>query len=413
MNRIQQYIRGICMMMLLTCASSVGAQMQLQYWFDTNRTIKSANIPTSGTLNGTIDVQFLSQGFHTIYMRVKSSSTEYPYSPITSAKFFKFAASGETGLQYWFDDDVTNIGTVPINVDSGAEQVINLDVASDINLPIGLHKISMRVADGGHYSPIYTAYFMRTVDGTKNYITYWLDDDYEHRHKVPAVLATEKGARFYSHIDLSNVSMGAHRLRYRVSTNDVDDGPIYEDAILVTKKYNSNMDVKIVNQSYWLDDANTSIYAIQIPKGEVSQSYILSPSEYTDGQHAFHVQYQNNADVWSEQNITYFYKEPATGKLRVGIMPDEYTDIDDVAETEQTTCTYRNGVIIIDCQSPKLSESGTVYLCDISGRIITQQTVNNSDGIHAELNVEGFSNQFLIVKLVCGGIDFKQKIMVK
>lgn len=413
MNRVQQYIRGICMVLVLLCAGSARAQMQLQYWFDTNRTIKSANIPSNGTLKGTIDVQFLSQGFHTIYMRVKSSSTEYPYSPVTSAKFFKFTASGETGLQYWFDDDITNIGTVPINVDSGEEQVINLDVANGIILPIGLHKISMRVADGGHYSPIYTAYFMRTLDGAKSYITYWLDDDYEHRRKVPAVLATEKGARFYSHIDLSKVSMGAHRLRYRVSTSDVDDGPIYEDAILVTKKYNSNMDVKIVNESNWLDDVNIISYAVRYPNEVLTQKYVLTPSEYSDGQHVFHVMYQNSAEVWSEQNLTYFYKDPATGKLRAGMMPDEVTGIDDVSATEHTSCYYRNGTIIIDCQSPKLADTGNVYLCDISGRIITQQSVSNSNGIHTEISVDGLANQMLIVKLVCGGINYKQKIMVK
>ncbi len=413
MNRIQQYIRGICMVLVLMCAGSAGAQMQLQYWFDTNRTIRSANIPSSGMLNGTIDVQFLPQGFHTIYMRVKSTSMEYPYSPISSAKFFKFAASGETGLQYWFDDDITNIGTVPINVDSGAEQVINLDVTSGINLPIGLHKISMRVADGGHYSPIYTAYFMRTLDGVKGYITYWLDDDYEHRRKVPAVLATEKGARFYSHIDLSKVSMGAHRLRYRVSTSDVDDGPIYEDAILVTKKYNSNMDVKIVNESSWLDDVNKISYAVRYPNEVLTQKYVLTPSEYSDGQHVFHVMYQNSAEVWSEQNLTYFYKDPATGKLRAGMMPDEVTGIDDVDATEQSSCIYRDGTIYVDCQSPKLGESGMIYLCDLSGRIIAQQSVSNSGGIHAEISVDGVVSQMLIVQLVCGDVNFKKKMMVR
>ena len=359
-------------------------------------------------------MQNLSQGFHTIYMRVKSSNAEYSYSPITTAKFIKFAASGEAKLEYWFDDDISNTVSIPINIDSSAEQVINLDQIDAMSLPNGAHKISMRVTSGdGRYSPVYSTCFMRMLEGNSNYITYWLDDDYANRHRVMATASNGRASRFKTRLNLASVSPGVHRLRYRVSTKEVDNGPIYEEAILVTKKYNSNTDVTVVNQSYWLDEANTSIYAIPNPQEVVTRSYMLDPVSYSDGQHVFHVMYQNSAEVWSEQNLTYFYKDPATGKLRAGMMPDEVTGIDDVSATEHTSCYYRNGTIIIDCQSPKLADTGNVYLCDISGRIITQQSVSNSNGIHAEISVDGLANQMLIVKLVCGGINYKQKIMVK
>ena len=67
----------------------------------------------------------------------------------------------------------------------------------------------------------------------------------------------------------------------------------------------------------------------------------------------------------------------------------------------------------MDCRSPRLGETGEVTVYDLMGRLIASQTVSNMDGIHAELDVSGYANQLLIVRLVSGGINVSRKIMFR
>ena len=487
MKYFNMYPRGVSLFMILLCVLGMNAQTYLQYWFDTDQKAERADLSGAGIVEQAIDVQHLSQGLHTLYMRARTPGAEYEYSPISTSTFFKFITSEGSVLEYWFDEDVDNPSTIAVNVELGKEQILTLDLSNIERFPLGVHQLNMRVAhNGGHYSPVYSAYVLRLPSGTgesmleywfdedyenhasipvsidndmlqkldldlsdmtkfpygfhrlnirvasngsqyspvysanvmrlrsgpNNYLTYWLDEDYTNRRHTWSTTGNGKDAYFKVHLDFSTASDGMHRLHYRISSQEIDDGPVYEEPILVTRKYNNATNVTVVNQSYWLDDVTTVIKAISDPKDVVSQTYTLIPENYSVGQHAFYVQYQNSADVWSEENVTYFYKEGgANGRLREGIMPEDPTGINNVADAESFGCSYNNGTIYVDCQSPRLGNTGVIMVCDMTGRVVAQQSVPNSDGIHAAVSVENLSRQLLIVKLVSGDVRYSQKVM--
>ena len=495
MNRTSIYRRTLSLLLWLLAVMGASAQsLELEYWFDKTKNIKpeSITVPASGYLSMGIPANNLQTGIHTLYLRAKEGSD---YSPLYSTTFFKFSATGSSTLQYWFDDNINNdnnntnkFGTHPIDPDVETVQILDLDLKDnemfplgihqlnmriaanggifspvytalvmkmpsgtegsvleywfdddcvepatipvnvnyngiqelhlDMNkiekFPYGFHKLNMRIAANGHqYSPIYSAFVMRLHNGANSHLVYWLDDDYDPKNLKTVKASSYQGADaiFKTRLDFSTASSGMHRLHYRIAQNGVDDGPVYEVPILVTRKYNSSAWVTIVNQSHWLNDANPAIYAITNPKDVYTHSYLFDPAKYPAGQHAFHVQFQNSADVWSEENVTYFYKEAATGRLRAGHMPDQDTGIDDTTQSDDVICSYSNGTIYIDCESPRLGKTGIIMVCDMTGRVIARQNVTNTDGIHAAVSVENLASQLLIVKLVSGNVHFSQKII--
>jgi hypothetical protein len=119
--------------------------------------------------------------------------------------------------------------------------------------------------------------------------------------------------------------------------------------------------------------------------------------------------YQNSAEVWSEQNVTYFYKEPLTGMLRIGVMPEDADGIDGIEQQEYFSCERINGVLYVDCESPQLAETGTVTVYDLQGRLLARQKVINNQGIHTQLTLNG-TGQLMIVKLSSGGVKHTKKL---
>lgn len=557
--------RGVSLLaVLMLCALSVCSQTRLQFWFDSDKTIRQADLPATGILKGKIDMNYLSNGFHIMYMRVKQTGAQYEYSPITMSSFIKFATGEGAKLQYWFDDDADNFSTIDVDAESGKAQTLMLDLSNIERFPLGVHQLNMRVAhNGGRYSPIYSAYTLRlpagsdnsvlqywfdddvdnlsTIEvstgldepqllmldlsnierfplgvhqlnmrvaqhgvnfspvysayvlrlpagtsdsmleywfddnyenhatiavstdkdgiqkldldlsdqskfpyglhrlnmrvaavgsrfspiysatvmrlrgGPNNYLTYWLDDDYANRRHIWSTTGNGKDAYYKVRLDFSSATAGMHRLHYRIASQSLDDGPIYEESILITRLYNSELsDVIVMNQSTWLDDANAWKTDVANPGRVSTNVFQLLPSYYTEGQHAFHMQFQNSAGVWSAQNVTYFYKD-ASGKLRAGLLipEDDVTALNESAGAEHLACYYRSGTIVVDCQSPKLAATGVVVVYDLTGRVLAREEVTCADGLHAELNVNSTGRQMLIVKVLSGDVHFTKKMVVK
>lgn len=479
------YPRGVSLFIMMLCVLGMNAQTYLQYWFDTDTKPQKADL-SAGVAKEIIDVQHLSQGLHTLYMRAHTPGAEYEYSPITTSTFIKYATCEGSVLEYWFDEDYDNPSSIDVDAESGEEQVLMLDLSNIERFPLGVHQLNMRVAhNGGHYSPIYSAYVLRLPGGTgdsvleywfdddfenhasmpvstdkdgvqalnldlsdmskfpygfhrlnmrvaslgsqyspvysanvmrlragaNNYLSYWLDDDYANRRHVMATKGNGKEPLFKTRLDFSKVPAGMHRLHYRIASQDMDDGPVYEVPVLITQWYNDHTYITVTNESQWLNDDDAVISALVNPKTIVTQEYTLDPANYDTGQHAFHIQYQNSAMVWSAENVTYFYKEAATGRLRAGLMPEDPSGIEDTSQAENVSCTYYNGTIYIDCESPQLGKTGVVIVCDMMGRVVAQQNVTNSDGIHAAISVENLASQLLIVRLNSGNVRYSQKII--
>ena len=196
-----------------------------------------------------------------------------------------------------------------------------------------------------------------------------------------------------------------HRLKFRVTINGFDDGPIYEEPVMVTRLYNNQTDVTVVKESHWFDNI------ISIPTDIFNPQSIVT-KEYPIGQHVFYVQFRNSAGVWGESNATYFYKEES-GKLYAGRMPTELTGIEHIENADNFSCSAHDGTLFIDCQSPKLASTGVIVVCDQTGKVIARQTVNSKNGIHAEVNVKGPANRLVIVRLLSGDVNISKKIIIR
>ncbi|MBR5687712.1 MAG: hypothetical protein IKX36_07120 [Prevotella sp.] len=394
---------------------------KLEYWFDNDvskRATTDVDIASEVVQILDLDLSDVEKfplGVHQLNMRVAAYGGHY--SPVYSAMVLRLpSGTGDSVLEYWFDDDITKMGTIPVNIESGLIQQLNLDMTNMVNFPLGFHRLNMRVAAYGcQYSPVYSAYVMRLPQGRATEIIYWLDDDYKNgRHVLTGNSLTATTTIFNTQLNLSTAPIGMHRFKYRVAYNGFDDGVVYEVPVLITKKYNSMGEVTVVAESRWLDEASPAEFAVSNPNSIVTRSYTLDPASYTVGQHAFHVQYKNSADVWGEQNVTYFYKDES-GKLRAGLIPDDSDGTDGIGEAdvdEFFICTSERGSIFIDCQSPRLAPTGIVQVYDMTGKMVARQSVNNSDGIHAEISVEGYTKQILIVRLICGEVVFNKKLVI-
>ena len=394
---------------------------KIQYWFDGDvENYGTADVDAKTETVQLIDLDMSDSkkfplGLHQLSMRIAIGGN---YSPVYNSLVMRMpAGTGNSVIEYWFDDDYTEIGTVSVSLTASGIQILDLDQFTLDNFPYGLHRLNMRVAAyGNQYSPVYSAMVMRWPNGPFNYIAYWLDDDHDTKNlkKIKASAATDVEGYFESNLNFRDAAPGMHRLHYRVSRNAIDFGPVHEEPILITRKYvkTEGESVAII-KSYWADDKQGVQNSFANKNNVLTWGHTLDPNDYSVGQHSFRVRFQNSAEVWSEENVTYFYKDAAMSRLHEGFMPSDETGIEDLSQSEMVACECENGTIYIDCLSPKLGKTGIIMVCDMMGRIVAQQKVTNDNGIHAAINVENFARQILIVKLVCGDMHFSRKMVIR
>ena len=138
-------------------------------------------------------------------------------------------------IEYWFDGDVKNLASMPINIETDVSQIVDLDLTDTEKFPLGIHQLSMRIADAsGIYSPVYNALVMRMPAGTGNsVIEYWVDDDNTKLGTIPVSL-TASGIQKLD-LDLSsldNFPYGLHRLNMRVAAYGNQYSPVYSAMVM-------------------------------------------------------------------------------------------------------------------------------------------------------------------------------------
>ena len=401
---------------------ATGEDSQLQYWFDEDVdnlatiAVDAASGKEQTLMLDLSNIERFPLGIHQLNMRVAHNGGHY--SPIYSAYVLRLpGGTGDSVLEYWFDDNYENRVSRPVSADNDNVQKLDIDLSDVSIFPHGLHRLNMRVAVGGsRFSSVYSAIVMRLYEGVNNTLTYWLDDDYANRRQLRTTNLGPLESNFIYKLDFSAATAGMHRLHYRIAKPTIDDGPVYEEPILVTRLYNNTLtDVTITNQSTWLDDADAKKSVVAKPSSLFTKIFQLEPSSYAEGQqHAFHMQFQNSAGVWSSPNVTYFYKD-ADGKLRAGRLEldENVTAISETAGTEQFSCYYRGGAIVVDCQSTRLASTGIVVACDLTGRVVARQEVDCGNGLHAELAAGTTGRQMLIVKVMSGEMNRTKKLVVR
>lgn len=388
----------------------------LEYWLDDRFDYRAAVEVTdaSGLVDLNLDLSDNDKypvGFHTLNFRVAEQGGNY--SPIYTSSFMKFDPSQEGQmLEYWFDDGFENRReTMPLVDTPDGVMSLDLDMTNQTKFPLGLHQLHMRVAMvGSKYSPVYSATVFRAVDGTHTEITYWLDDDYVHR-KVLKGGNSQNGVITFDQktMDFTNAAPGVHRLHYRVTSAGFDEGVTYETPIMVKSRYRDDGNVHIVAENHWVDEQY-----IEYGDNVSSQSMVfthnltLNPNDYAVGQHVLYVAYKNSAQVWSETNATYFYKEASDpNKLKIGRMPTAI----ETAELGELSVRAQDGTIFVD--SDNAGKRTTIIVSDVQGRVLATETMDSPSGIHATIPVAVTKGSLVIVRVASGKDVETRKIVMK
>ena len=227
------------------------------YWIDNRYADRqTGSVPTNGVIALDLDMSSLSDGAHTISIRVNDS--QELTSQLVTRQFLvhKFAPPVDNRLttyDYWIDGNYADrqSGTVPAD---GAV-ALNLDMSS---LPSGLHTVSIRVNDSqGLTSQLVTRSFLvvntdEVADNTVAMFRYWIDNNYDEQTTVSVADGTVA-----VDVDASALSPGLHRLYYQLQDAQGLYGPVTVTSFAVpdtTDTPAQTKEPKIAAYEYWFDD---------------------------------------------------------------------------------------------------------------------------------------------------------------
>ena len=147
-----------------------------------------------------------------------------------------------TRFEYWFDDDFAARRTKTL---SSKKAVLRGNVNTD-QLSVGLHYLHFRVQrDDGSWSGISSSPFMKLDRSTEARLDYWIDDDYENRVSLP--IAENEDEQLLT-FDLSECSVGIHKLNYQVTLPGLLPGAVEKTTVM---KLPSGVAPQL---EYWFDD---------------------------------------------------------------------------------------------------------------------------------------------------------------
>lgn len=225
-----------------------------EYWFDGQYDAKKTKTLSGKEADVTLDIATdgLTTGIHRVHYRTKNA--DGTYSGISSSYFFKTSPAVGNKLEYWFDDDFDNRGSVGISatgLESSISSLLKLGGASAF--PEGFHRLNFRVvAANGNYSSVQTACVLNLgAFQSSSKLEYWFDHDFENRASRDISGASEV-IDVDALLDLSNLEqfpLGMHRLHYRVATPTFGITPIHTAFIM--NKGNGGEPCQL---EYWLDD---------------------------------------------------------------------------------------------------------------------------------------------------------------
>lgn len=256
----------ICLMFGSVLQTFAQRLSRFEYWFD-NQYRQMQSVSVSGEEDDVdldISTSGLTVGLHWLHIRTKD--TDDVYSGITSTPFLKTNPQEGNIVQYWFDNDFENHGTLSLSIPEGTSDITTqFDLRNVNNFPYGFHQLNFRLSSpSGNFGPVYNAYVMKVGGGMSNSIEYWVDGDIANSRIATGTETTDGGFKIIDNIDLSGVAPGFHRLYFRPSsesshyTGAVSMAPFFKAAPESGNKL-----------EYWFDDdfANRSVAEIATGSG--------------------------------------------------------------------------------------------------------------------------------------------------
>ena len=167
---------------------------KIVYWFeeDFSKRITTA-LPSKGASGLTSldiemsDMKTFPLGVHRIYLCFASSSGEI-ISPTFKFLVLKMVSGTVGKIEYWLDDNYAGRKTIEGVFESidGEHVFVNPFDLSDASY--GLHTVNYRavVDDGSIYTPVSTAYMIKTINGNQaeKSIEYWFDDAFSAKQSL-------------------------------------------------------------------------------------------------------------------------------------------------------------------------------------------------------------------------------------
>lgn len=239
-----------CLLCLLPVLSFAQSLQRIEYWFDDDFSSRST-ISVSGSedaVTKAISTDGMDNGVHKFSFRIRR--TDGKYSAISSSLFFKQNDSVGEKLEYWLDNDYEH--RVSMNTSATeAEQELTFDLHDMEQCPIGFHQLHIRVtAEGKGMSSVYTTGIWKCPLGNATQIEYWFDNDMENSQVLSGHLSSDgKGYIITADLDVSQLSIGMHRLNYRPCDKENQFyGAVQSAPILKVPSGKASI------LEYWLDD---------------------------------------------------------------------------------------------------------------------------------------------------------------
>lgn len=196
---------------------------------------------------------------------------------------------GQTGYEWWFDNDVLSRHTGTL---SGNRLELQVDMSG---LSEGLHGFNCRIKNDDTWGSIYHKTILIPVANPKTNpkaeaYEYWIDDNIG--AKVSGSLAA--GANAYV-IDVQALSEGLHRLNYRVRTQYGDWSSIYCQYFCNVEKKPEPSEVLY---EYWFDAAFSSRKKGTLDGDQMSFNVDASGLDETKDFHLFNMRVGDNVNGW-------------------------------------------------------------------------------------------------------------------
>ena len=190
------------------------------YWIDDDIENR-ASLPLQDTEEEqelSLDLSGIPTGYHRVNYQLATPGAVMGNT--YSEGVMKLASGVPNELEYWFDDNVKNSKRLTGTRSSSNDGYIydaNIDLSG---LTQGLHRLNIRATSSGNTRGSVLSYdVLKFATGKATKLEYWFDDDQKNSKLLEGKLASDgKDYIFSNDLDMSNLSMGLHRLNIRPSS---------------------------------------------------------------------------------------------------------------------------------------------------------------------------------------------------
>lgn len=196
------------------------------------------------------DEQLCPFGFHQLHFRVAQAGKGMSATYTTG--IWKRQLGTATQLEYWFDNDIENSKILDGKLaSSGDAYIFNTDIDMSA-LSVGVHLLNYRPCDSKTQlvGMVQSTTIMKVPSGIASQVEYWFDDDMANSKILTGHLSSDEGGYIINaDLDVSQLSVGMHRLNYRAcdKENNLYGAIISSPVLKVPSGIASHVE-------YWFDD---------------------------------------------------------------------------------------------------------------------------------------------------------------